>query len=161
MLLTLSDYPAPTWSLSLALAGVDTLTVTSTPNGAAHALSFTAGQTAALGAGVYQYRVRATDGTTVTTIQSNVTTVVADLGTLVPGEIRESYWATLKKAAEDALVMLMAGGAVQMATIMGRQTMFRSPTDCLKVIATCEARLLASQSGTFGTPIHFNVVGMR
>jgi hypothetical protein len=138
--LSLSDYPAPTWSVSLALAGVDTLTVTSAASGTDHAIAITAGQTSALGAGAYQYRVRAINGATVETIETGVVTVAADIGALAAGE-GVSYWVGLKKAAEDALIMLMNGGAVQMSTIMGRQTMFRSPADCMKVIAACEARL--------------------
>jgi hypothetical protein len=55
----------------------------------------------------------------------------------------------------------MDGGAVQMATILGRQTMFRSPKECLAVIAQCDAQITAAQSRTFGTPMLLNVVGMR
>jgi hypothetical protein len=87
-------------------------------------------------------------------------TVVADLATLSPGQA-VSYWQTLKEAAQSALVSLMDGGAVQMATILGRQTMFRSPKECLAVIAQCDAQITAAQSRTFGTPMLLNVVGMR
>jgi hypothetical protein len=158
--LSLSDYPAPTWALSLSLAGLSVLSVTSTANGTAHDLTLTAVQTAALEAGSYQFRLRANAGSTVTTVQSGVLSVTADVGALAPGE-GVSYWETLKAAAESALLTLMQGGGVQMATILGRQTMFRSPADCQRVIAQCEARILAARARTFGTPIRFDVVGMR
>lgn len=154
------DYPAPTWVLSLALAGPNTVSTVSTPNGTAHDLALTAAQTSALGAGLYQWRVRATSGAVATTLTTGTITVVADLATLSPGQA-VSYWQTLKESAQSALVSLMDGGAVQMATILGRQTMFRSPKECLAVIAQCDAQITAAQSRTFGTPMLFNVVGMR
>jgi hypothetical protein len=67
-------------------------------------------------------------------------TVAADLGTLTAGE-GVPYYQQLKTAAETALLNLMESNAPQMMTVMGRQTMFRSPAECHRVIALCEARL--------------------
>jgi len=145
--LSLSDYPAPTWALSFALAGADVLTVTSTAAGTAHLLTLTALQTAALGAGLYQYRVRATSAGTVDTVTTGTLTVAPDVGALVAGE-GVSYWQTLKDAAEQALLTLMTGGAMQMVMIQGRQTMFRSPDECRRIIAQCEQRLAAQRRGS-------------
>lgn len=146
--LSLSDYPATAgWSLSYALAGAAVLTVTSTASGANHLLTLTAAQTASLGAGLYQHRVRAAQGSTVETVTTGTCTVVADIGALAAGE-GVSYWQCLKDAAQDALTTILNGGAVQMVAIAGRQTMFRSPTDCLKVIAYCDQRLAAERRGS-------------
>lgn len=159
--LTQSDYPATAgWSLALAVAGVSVDSWTSVASGAAHVITIPASETASLGAGTYQYRVRAVNGSTVETIETGTLTVEADIGAASPGE-RASYWEALKVAAQTALTTLMGGGAVQMVTILGRQTMFRSPDDCLKIIAQCDARILAERHRTFGTPIRFDVVGMR
>lgn len=145
--LSLTEYPAPTWTASLALAGAATLAVTSTASGTSHALTLTAAQTATLSAGAYQYRVRVAAGSTVTTVDTGVLTVAADIGALAAGE-GVSYWQQLKDCAQTALTTIMAGGAVQMVTVMGRQTMFRSPADCLKVIAVCDQHLAAAQRGS-------------
>jgi hypothetical protein len=159
--LTYSDYPATAgWGVSLAVAGVSVDSWTSVADGDAHVLTLPATETEALGAGTYQWRLRATNAGRVETIQTGTLTVAADLGAAAPGDLA-SYWEQLKTAAETALTTLMSGGAVQMATIMGRQTMFRSPKDCLQVIAHCEARIAAAQTRTFGTPVRFDVVGMR
>lgn len=159
--LTAADYPASSgWSLALAVAGVDVKSWTSVASGDAHVLALSAAETATLGAGTYQYRVRAVKAAIVETIETGTLAVEADIGAAAPGE-RSSYWEALKVAAQTALTTLMAGGAVQMVTILGRQTMFRSPDDCLKIIAQCDARILAERHRTFGTPIRFDVVGMR
>lgn len=159
--LTYADYPATAgWALALAVAGVDVKTWSSVAAGNAHVLTLTATETAALGAGTYQWRVRAFRSGVVDTLVTGTLTVEADIGAAAPGE-RASYWESLKVAAQQALTTLMEGGAVQMVTILGRQTMFRSPDDCLKVIAQCDARITAERFRTFGTPIRFDVVGMR
>lgn len=159
--LTQSDYPAAAgWSLALAVAGVSVDSWTSVASGAAHVITISASETASLGAGTYQYRVRAVNGSTVETIETGTLTVEADIGAAAPGE-RASYWESLKAAAQTALQSLMESGAPQMVTILGRMTQFRSPDDCLKIIAQCDARILAERHRTFGTPIRFDVVGMR
>lgn len=159
--LSLADYPASAgWALSLAIAGVSVDTWTSAASGDAHVLTLPAAETAALGAGTYQYRVRATNAGVVETLETGTLAVEADIGAATAGELA-SYWEALKTAAQTALTTLMDGGGVQMVTILGRQTMFRSPQDCLRIIAHCEARLTAERYRTFGTPIRFDVVGMR
>jgi hypothetical protein len=158
--LSLAEYPAPTWALSFALAGVDVLSVSSTASGTSHLLTLTAAQTTALGAGLYQFRVRATSGSTVETVTTGICTVAADIGALAAGE-GVSYWQCLKTAAEAALLTLVDSGAPQMVMINGRQTMFRSPDDLRRLISECNAQLAALSARTFGTPIRFNVVGMR
>ncbi len=159
--LTYGDYPASSgWGLALAVAGVSVDAWTSVASGEAHVITLSATETATLGAGTYQFRVRATKAGTVETVETGTLSVEADIGAAAPGE-RASYWEALKVAAQTALTTLMGGGAVQMVTILGRQTMFRSPDDCLKIIAQCDARILAERHRTFGTPIRFDVVGMR
>jgi hypothetical protein len=156
-----SAYPASAgWACTWALAGPGVFSTTATADGDAHALTVATTQTATLAAGAYNWSLRMTNGSTSLVIERGTLTVTADYTTYAAGE-GVSYWQTLKEAAEAALTQLMAGGAVQMATVMGRQMMFRSPADCLKVIAMCEARLITAAGGTFGVPVRFDVRGMR
>ena len=119
MTLSFSDYLAPTWDLSLSLAGPDTLTVASVDNSTGHDLSVTALQSAALGAGLYQWRVRATDGTEVRTIETGVLTVTADLAALAPGDatpIEVRHLALVELAIQGTLE-----GQARMTMINNRQ----------------------------------------
>lgn len=146
--LTYPDYPASAgWALALSVAGVSVDSWTSVASGAAHVLTLPAADTATLSAGTYQYRVRATRAGVVDTLETGKITVEPDIGAAAPGELA-SYWEQLKTAAETALTTLIAGGAVQMVTILGRQTMFRSPEDCLRVIATCNRMIASDRRGT-------------
>lgn len=145
--LSLSDYPAPTWALSFSLAGVSVLSVSSVASGTSHVLTVSDATTAGLGAGQYQYRVRATRTGFAETVETGALVVVADVGALTAGA-GVSYWATLKAAAETALLELMTGGAVQMAMVGGRQMMFRSPDECRRVIAECDRKLAAERRGS-------------
>lgn len=159
--LTASAYPASAgWVLSLAVAGAAAQSWTSTASGDAHVLTLTAAQTAALTAGSYQVRVRAIRSGVVDTIQTGTLTVQPNVFTAAAGDLR-SEWEALKAAAHTALLNLMESNAPQMLTVMGRQTMFRSPDDILRVIALCDAKLSALKARTFGVPMRFDVVGMR
>ncbi len=159
--LTVSDFPASGgWSLRFSVAGQSVDAWVSTPDGDAHALTLPATETALLTPGTYRFALRAEKaGGYATTVTTGTLSVTADLAQAAAGEFAD-YWEQLKAAAEAALLALMDGGGVQMVTILGRQTMFRSPADCEAVIARCEARL-AARRGTFGTAVRFDVVGMR
>jgi hypothetical protein len=146
--LALSAYPATAgWSLSFAVAGVSVDSWTSTASGDAHVLTLPSVATAALAVGQYRWALKAIKTGTVETFDHGTLLVLADVANLAPGE-GTSYWETLKAAAEAALLALMGGGAVQSVMVMGRQTMFRSPDDCQRVIALCESRLAASRRGS-------------
>lgn len=159
--LTRPDYPASAgWALLLAIAGASVDQWTSTASADAHVLTLTAADTGALVAGDYQFALKATRSGAVHTIERGTLVVSPDLATLAAGE-GVAFWQELKTSAETALQALMDGGAMQMGMVGQRQFMFRSPKDCLQVIATCEARLASLRGGGFGTPIRFDVVGMR
>jgi hypothetical protein len=96
----------------------------------------------------------------VETVTTGTCTVAADIGALAAGE-GVSYWQCLKTAAETALLTMMENGAMQSLMISGRQTMFYTPDQLRRLISECNAQLAALSARTFGTPIRFNVVGMR
>ena len=159
--LTYPDYPASAgWTLRYAVAGVDVKTWESTADGDEHVMTLTAAETAGLIAGTYNYQLRAILDSAAETIDRGLLAIEADLAALAPGA-SANYWEGLKRDAETALTALVAGGAVQMVTILGRQTMFRSPQDLMRLIAQCDARITALRHRTFGTPMRFDVVGMR
>lgn len=147
--LSLPSYPAPTWTLSLAIAGPSVDAWTSTASGTAHLLTLSSTDTAALPAGPYQYRVRASATGQVDTIETGTLDVLADIGAMRDGE-GVSYWQTLKTDAEAYLRGILSGQAVQMSMVLSRQTMFRveSAEDCLKLIAYCEQRLARERRGS-------------
>jgi len=158
--LSLAAYPASAgWSLAWTVAGPSVDTWTSVASGDGHVLTLPSADTAKLGAGDYRSALKATKPGTATTVSASTVRVVGDLATFAPGEA-VSYYQQLKAAAQQALLVLMQSGAPQMTTIMSRQTMFRSPDDCRRIIADCDQQLAAAR-GTFGTPIRFDVVGLR
>lgn len=145
--LSLPDYPATGgWSVTYAIAGGSTALWSSTPSGDRHVLTLSSASTAALEAGLYQYTLKATKTGSVETVERGTVTVAADVSALAAGE-GVSYWYALKCAAQDALTGIMAGGGVRMTMIMGRQMMFATPADCLKVISYCDQRLAAERRG--------------
>ena len=147
IVLTYSDYPATSgWSLELAVAGRSVSTWTSTDEGDAHRLTLTTAETTALGAGTCSYRIRATDGTDARTVETGTLVVEADLAELAPGAAT-SYWETLLTSAQEALTAIMAGQGASMYMIGGRQWMFKSADECLRVIAQCEQRIARQRNG--------------
>ena len=144
--LTYADYPASAgWALRYAVAGVDVKTWTSAADGDAHVLTLTAAETAGLIAGTYNYQLRAVLGDTAETVERGLLAIEADLAAVAPGA-SANYWEGLKRDAETALTALVAGGAVQMVTILGRQTMFRSPDDLLRLIARCDHEIAKARN---------------
>ena len=117
--MTLSDYTSPTWAIAWTLAGPDTLSVTSTDSVPNHLLDLTSSQTSGLGAGLYQWRTRVTDGTTVTTVGSGVLTVTADLATLGAGEA--TPWEVTQLAVVEEALAGTLTGEMRRYMIAGRQ----------------------------------------
>jgi hypothetical protein len=152
--LSVSDYEAPTWSLSWALAGPSVLTKASTANGTGHDLDLTAVETAALAAGLYQWRLRATAGAVVRTIATGVLTVTADLGTLSDGDA--TPWEVTALAALEASI---AGSIDQnMADFMidGRRVMEIPLAERLKLIPLFESRIAAKSGEGFGAAVEWS-----
>jgi hypothetical protein len=152
--LSIGSYAAPEWSLSWSLAGADTLSVESADNGSGHDLTLTAIETASLGAGLYQWRVRATDGSEVLTVQTGVLTVTADLSQLSGGDA--TPW---EATALTVLQSSIAGSVEQnMAEfqIDGRRVTEIPLAERLKLLAWLESRIAARSGDAFGTPVRYS-----
>ena len=157
--LSLTEYPAPTWALSYAIAGPSVQSWTSTASGDVHLLTLTAAETAALGAGTYQFRVRATRSGDVVTVQTGVQTVVADIGRAAPSEYVS--WAQRTLAVVEAALSNTLTGEMKMYMIWGRQVQTFTPDELFKARARLKAEIAQTQTRTFGVPVRFDVMGMR
>jgi hypothetical protein len=152
--LSLSTYDAPTWSLSWALAGPSTLTKASTANGSSHDLDLSAVETAALLAGLYQWRLRATDGTSVVTLATGVLTVTADLGTLADGDA--TPWEVAALAALEASISGSIDQNMADFMIDGRRVMEIPLAERLKLIPILESRIAAKSGDGFGAAVEWS-----
>lgn len=163
--LSLSDYPAPTWSLNWALAGVDVLDKDSTDNtddGTSHDLDLTAVETAALGAGNYSWRLRVTDGTTVRTYSSGILLVQADLGEMAAGEAlsyEETTLSIIEAALTNTLTSEMKSYLVQSGGSMQQVGMI-PPLELLRIRDDFKARIAVQRGEGFGAPIRFGYRGL-
>ncbi len=132
LLLSFADYPASDgWTVTLGLAGgvASKLTATSTASGDDHAIVVSATDSLLLEAGWYTYTLRATDGTSVRTIQSGKLEVLAsvidaDAGTLDSA----AKWDAIIAACDSAMLDLMTGG-MKLYMIAGRQVQFNSAAE--------------------------------
>jgi len=160
IVLSYSDYPATSgWGLSFAIAGASTQAWDSTADGDAHRLTLATTETAALAAGTYTWRIRATDGTDTRTIDFGSLVVEPDIGELAPGEALSFAEKTLS-VVEAALAGTLEG-EMKMYMIGGRQVMTFTFDELLRLRATLTAEVQAKKYGTFGTPVLFTVTGMR
>jgi hypothetical protein len=154
--LSLTDYPAPTWSVSLALAGPSIVSTTSVASGTSHALTLTTVQTAALDPGLYQYRLRATSSTEAITYESGTLTVAQDLATAAAGDLTsyaEQMLAVCRTARQNVLT-----GEMKTYMVGGRQVQLHTLDEIAREEARWQSRVNIERSGTFGTPARFDVV---
>jgi hypothetical protein len=154
--LSLTDYPAPTWSVSLALAGPSIVSTASVASGTSHALTLTTVQTAALDPGLYQYRLRATSSTEAITYESGTLTVAQDLATAAAGDLTsyaEQMLAVCRTARQNVLT-----GEMKPYMVGGRQVQLHTLDEIAREEARWQSRVNIERSGTFGTPARFDVV---
>ncbi len=94
LLISLANFPAPTWSLTLTLiipggSGAPITIGPSTPNGSNHSLAVPATTTAGWVAGSYACQCKATDGTNVATVDRGTTTILPALAANVDPRTHE------------------------------------------------------------------------
>lgn len=146
--LSLSDYPAPDWSLRWALAGTDAPTpFTSTDNadGTSHDFDLTTASTAALSAGLYRWSLRAIDSTRTLTVSTGTLTVEADVGAGDPDEEIarcQRMLAACRTAKENILT-----GEIATMMVDGRQTVFIRLADIERLEGQYERKLARLQNG--------------
>lgn len=78
----LTAYPAPTWSMSLALRGPQAIDIAATADEAAHVIEVDAATSTAWPAGRYWYTLRVTDGTDIVEVEAGQLLVKADIAAI-------------------------------------------------------------------------------
>ena len=77
--ISLEDYPAPDWSLSLHLRGAKAVDLEAAQSGAGHTFTATATETATWSPGLYAWALRATRGAETVDISRGRLTIIADM----------------------------------------------------------------------------------
>lgn len=158
--LTTPDYPASAgWTLTFAVAGPSVDTWTSAASGDAHVITLPAADTAALLPGGYQSTLRASKGATVTTITRGTCAVEADVVTAAVGALET--WAEKTLAIIEAVLANTATDAMKMYMIGGRQVMTHTLPELMALRAQLRTEVQMTKTRTFGTPLRFDVVGLR
>ena len=98
--LTVPDYPASAWTATAYFRGISSIDVVAVASGDTFQFRKAATLTAALGAGVYRYFVKVTDGTSVFTVDQGEVEVLANAATATATQ--------LQTHAEKALALIEA-----------------------------------------------------
>ena len=147
-------------TLTFAMAGAVVITpVEGVANGSAWDVTLSAAVTATLTSGTYQWRTRLVEDGVTRTLTTGVTTAVADLALVSAGDTLS--WEETALPIVKAALSGTIEGEMKMFMIGGRQVMTFSLKDLMTLKGQLESAIAAQRGGTFGTPIHFNVVGMR
>lgn len=130
--LALSDYPAPTWGLTLHLRGPSNADITATDDGASHKLTIPAATSEDFTAGQYWYSIRVTDGTDTHEIEKGTINVLPDLLSQEAGYDGRSQ-AEIALAAIDAVLANRATMDQERYRINNRELYRTSIGDLLKL----------------------------
>lgn len=146
--------------LTFAMAGAVVITpITGTANGTDWDVTIPSTVTESLSAGTYQWRCRLVEESVTRTVQTGVTTVVADLAALSAGDALS--WEEKALPVVEAALNGTIEGEMKMFMIGGRQVMTFSLKELMTLRGQLQAAIAGKRGTTFGTPIHFNVVGLH
>lgn len=101
--LSVPEYPAPGWTLSLALRGPASIDVDGAAEGAEHRLAADAATTAGWVPGAYWYQLRATDGTDVQLVEEGQVRILEDLAAAAAGFDGRSHAERVLEAIEAVI----------------------------------------------------------
>lgn len=157
----LSAYPAPAWSMTLALRGPASIDLEATADGTSHALAATAEETGAYPPGLYRYSLRALYNGVVREIEHGTINVLADLVQLQPGTETRSH-ARIVLDNIQAVIEKRATQDQQKYTINNRE-LWRTPiADLLKLknlylALVRQEEKAASGKNTFGLNVRMRL----
>lgn len=115
----LADYPAGTWTATAYFENKDgSFEVTATADGVTHDFLIAATATTGYKPGRYGWRLRVTDGSTVTTVESGIVEVLVDPAKAGNSDTRS--WARRTLEAVEAFLEGNASTAQQSMSIQGR-----------------------------------------
>jgi len=144
----LSDYPASaSWGSTIYFENAQgTFSVAATVSGSTHTFSVGAATTAGYRAGRYGWRLRVTDGTTVTTVESGFAEVKSNPATSTKNDTRS--WARRTLDAVEAFLEGNATTAQASMSVQGRSISRWSLSELLAFQQNLEARVRAEEQGT-------------
>lgn len=144
---SLSDYPASGgWTLKATLAGASAITVTAVADGDTHVVTFTAVETGALTAGLYQFLERVEKGAEKYTVADGEASVLPNVATAAAGALADVDEALL--ADIEAELRRRAGeGAVDAYTIANRSVQRMSMKDLYDLRSKLKAKLSVRKMG--------------
>lgn len=156
-LVTLAAYPAPDWTLSVALRGAGSVNLTATADGNQHRLTVDAATTGNWSPGHYWYTARVTDGTNVIEVESGQITVAPDLTLSTDGHDGRTHAQRTLEAIE-AVIEKRASLDQERYRINNRE-LYRTPiSDLLKLRDLYRAEVRREQAAArgkslFGAPV--------
>lgn len=133
---TFGDYPAPTWSAMLHLAGSTVpAPIAATPSGASHAFAIAASISSKFGPGTYRYEIRVTSGGETYVAESGVVEVARNIASATAGSelSRAQAWLPILDAAIEGRL----GADVQDYMIAGRMVKKIPIAELLQIRAWC------------------------
>ncbi len=146
-------------ALTFAMAGAVVITpITGVANGVDWDVTIPSTVTESLSAGTYLWRTRLVEEAVTRTVQTGATTVVADVAALSAGEALS--WEEKALPVVEAALSGTIEGEMKMFMIGGRQVMTFSLKELMTLRGQLQAAIAGKRGSGFGTPIHFNVVGM-
>jgi hypothetical protein len=149
VLLTLTAFPAPEWSVSLHLRGPSAINLTAAAEGSQHRLHADAATTAAWPAGDYWYTMRAVRGAEVSEVEQGQLTVLPDVAALTePYDGRSQAQIALE--AIDAVLAKRATLDQERYRINNRELYRTSIPDLLKLRSYYAEQVKREQSAACG-----------
>lgn len=119
---SLSDTPAPTWSVNYYLVGPQRINIASSANGTAHEINVNVATTSNWTPGVYSVRARVSDGASVFPISTAFPTVeiIADPATSeAPPIFDVRTWQVQTLEVVESAIKSLAGKTVSSASVNG------------------------------------------
>lgn len=133
-LISLADYPAPTWEVTVLLRGAAVIDLVAVAEGTCHRITATAVETADWTPGNYWYSIRATDGTELIEVEQGELIIVPDLASAEAGYSGNSE-AQIALIAIDAVLSKRASLDQERYRINNRE-LYRTPiSDLIKLRA--------------------------
>lgn len=158
--LSLSVYPATAgWALTWHRNGPEAGTVAFARDGDAHVATLTGADTRTWAPGHYRWLLRAELASVTITVQSGSLDVQPDLARAMPGA--GATWEERTLAIVEAALAGTLEGGMKLYMIAGRQVQTFGVDELLKLRNKLRATVDLQRSGSFGTPVRFDVVGMR
>lgn len=139
--LTLPDYPASVWDMTLLLVGPTPASQVASKDGDTHVITLSAAKTGGLAGGVYTFTHRATSNGVVEDAETGVVRLNVDPAQVTDGRTDNEKALAVARAAFSGT---LADG-MQSFQLFGRAVAMHSPKELLDVIARLERAVAAER----------------